>query len=80
MTLPKLGEKKNVLAIVAMALPKMLKKKIDLAIVAMPLPKMKKKKKICFVNCGNSIAENGKKKKKLSRKQYFYNILTINHT
>ena len=29
----------------------------------MALPKMKKKKKkICFVNCGNVIAENGKKK------------------
>ena len=35
-----------------MALPKMLKKK-------------KKKKKICFGNCGNGIAENVKKKKKV---------------
>ena len=50
---------------------------------------LKKKKKIYFDNCGNPIAENGKKKlwnlwmskkKKLSRPQYFYNIFTINHT
>ena len=31
------------------------------AIAVMPLPK-KEKKKICFGNCGNAIAENGKKK------------------
>ena len=31
------------------------------AITATPLPK-KEKKKICFGNCGNAIAENGKKK------------------
>ena len=45
-------------------------------------------KKTCFGNCGNAIAENGKKnyeicewvKKKLSRTQYFYNIFTINYT
>ena len=77
-----------------MTLPKM-KKKIYfvLAIVAMSLPKMEKKK-VCFGNCGNGIAENGKKKrkkkrcyeicervkKKLLRPQYFYNIFTINHT
>ena len=30
------------------------------AIAATPL--LKKKKKICFGNCGNAIAENGKKK------------------
>ena len=57
------------------------------AIAAMPLLK-KEKKKNCFGNCGNAIAENGKKnyeicewvKKKLSRTQYFYNIFIINHT
>ena len=31
------------------------------AIAAKPLPK-KEKKKVCFGNCGNAIAENGKKK------------------
>ena len=54
----------------------------------MSLPKKEKKKKNCFGNCGNAIAENGKKKlwnlwmskKKLSRTQYFYNIFTINYT
>ena len=30
----------------------------------MPLPK-KEKKKICFGNCGNAIADNVKKKKKI---------------
>ena len=30
----------------------------------MPLPKKEKKKK-CFGNCGNAIADNVKKKKKL---------------
>ena len=38
-------------------LPVQLKKK---AIAATPLPK--KEKKNCFGNCGNAIAENGKKK------------------
>ena len=37
-------------------LPGQLKKK---AIAVMPLPK--KEKKNCFGNCGNAIAENGKK-------------------
>ena len=48
-----------------MALPKMKKKKkkFVLAIVAISLPKMEKKN--CFGNCGNGIAENGKKKKML---------------
>ena len=39
-------------------LPVQLKKK---AIAATPLPK-KEKKNFCFGNCGNAIAENGKKK------------------
>ena len=47
----------------AMPLPKQGEKKFVLAIVAMVLPKMEKKK-FCFGNCGNGIAENGKKKKK----------------
>ena len=70
-------KKKIVLAIVAMPLPKMKKKNIVLvlSIVAMALLKMekKKKKKGCSEICERV-------KKKLSRKQYFYNILTINHT
>ena len=41
-------------------LPGQLKKK---AIAVMPLPK--KEKKNCFGNCGNAIADNVKKKKKL---------------
>ena len=68
------GVEKKILAIVAMPLPKMKKKKkFVLAIVAMALPKMEKKK--CY-----EICERVKKKKKLSRPQYFYNIFTINHT
>ena len=64
-------------------LPVELKKK---AIAATPLPKKEKQKKNCFGNCGNAIAENGKKnyeicervkKKKLSRTQYFHNKLYV---
>ena len=50
--------------IVAMALPKLGEKKIcENLIVAMPLPKQGNKKKIS--NCGNDIAENGRKKNKI---------------
>ena len=46
--------------IVAMALPKQDGKKNCNWFVAMPLPKQGNKKK--FSNCGNDIAENGRKK------------------
>ena len=47
--------------IVAMALPKLGEKKnCENLIVAMPL--LKQENKIFFSNCGNDIAENGRKK------------------
>ena len=50
--------------IVAMTLPKLGEKKnCENLIVAMPLPKQGNKKK--FSNCGNDIAENGRKKNKI---------------
>ena len=50
--------------IVAMVLPKQGEKKnCKNLIVAMPLPKQGNKKK--FSNCGNGIAENGRKKNKI---------------
>ena len=49
--------------IVAMVLPKQRKKNCDKLIVAMPLPKQGNKKK--FSNCGNGIAESGRKKNKI---------------
>ena len=60
------------------------KKNFDKLIVAMPLPKQGKK--YCN-NCGNGIAENGEKKKKVvlkfgenkKKKCYVHNIFTINH-
>ena len=71
--------------IVAMVLSKLGEKKIcENLIVAMPLPKQGNKKKIS--NCGNGIAENGRKKKivvaeitceELKKKNYVYNIFTI---
>ena len=63
MPLPKMGEKKLV---VAMALPKQGYK--FLAIVVMALPEKKKGYEICE-----------RLKKRLSCPQYFYNIFTINH-
>ena len=62
MPYPKLGEKKICgKVIVAMALPKQGEKKnCKNLIVAMPLPKQENKKKNS--NCGNGIAENGRKK------------------
>ena len=50
--------------IVAMTLPKLGEKKnCENLIVALPLPKLGNKKK--FSNCGNDIAENGRKKNKI---------------
>ena len=57
--LPKQGDKKT---FVAMALPKQGEKKnCENLIMAMPLPKQGNKNKK-FSNCGNGVAENGRKK------------------
>ena len=45
-----------------MVLPKQGKKNCDKLIVAMPLPKQGGKKKLWQSNCGNGIAEIGRKK------------------
>ena len=62
MPYPKQGEKKICgKVIVAMALPKQGEKKnCENLIVAMSLPKQENK--FFFSNCGNGIAENGRKK------------------
>ena len=74
MALPKMLKKKNWFGNCGNAIAENEKKKFVLSIVAMALLKMeKKKKKGCSEICE-------KVKKKLLRTQYFYNILTINHT
>ena len=67
MPLPKQGGKKKFCGkvIVAMTLPKQREKRnCENLIVAMPLPKQGgKKKNLWQSNCGNDIAEIGRKKK-----------------
>ena len=57
----KKGERES-RGILATLLPKFLCPVKKKAIAVMPLPKKGKKKNFCFGNCGNAIAENGKKK------------------
>ena len=49
--------------ILAIVLPKQGEKNCDKLIVAMPLPKQGGKKNLWQSNCGNGIAEMGRKKK-----------------